>query len=196
MNGEDTEPCLGTSKPTPVTIDWDGQTYVWVGRILAVKMFGVEMFIGPHWYCSIIMLLIILGAGGFFTFVLATQMNALHMVGGVLVTVASTTSFLRCAFADPGLLQPRLEGPRSLQEQIWPSTGERMCQTCGIVQPSGTLHCGFCQVCVIGYDHHCPWMSKCIGKSNLSYFYNFLCVGFSSLAYIVVATIMSPRALS
>lgn len=26
----------------------------------------------------------------------------------------------------------------------------------------------------IGYDHHCPWTSKCIGKGNLKGFYAFV----------------------
>ena len=37
-----------------------------------------------------------------------------------------------------------------------------------------TGHCFDCNVCVEGYDHHCPWTGKCIGKNNLQYFYTFL----------------------
>ncbi len=40
--------------------------------------------------------------------------------------------------------------------------------------PPKTFHCSYCDVCVIGYDHHCPWTSKCIGKKNLVQFYIFL----------------------
>lgn len=31
-----------------------------------------------------------------------------------------------------------------------------------------------CHVCVEGYDHHCPWTGKCIGKRNVRYFYAWL----------------------
>jgi len=32
-------------------------------------------------------------------------------------------------------------------------------------------HCEECNVCIFGYDHHCPWTSKCIGRDN---FVNFV----------------------
>ena len=36
-------------------------------------------------------------------------------------------------------------------------------------------HCKRCDVCIKGYDHHCPWVSKCIGASNIKRFYFFVC---------------------
>lgn len=38
-----------------------------------------------------------------------------------------------------------------------------------------TYHCKRCDVCIRDYDHHCPWVSKCIGGSNLKRFYFFVC---------------------
>ena len=35
------------------------------------------------------------------------------------------------------------------------------------------IHCRYCNVCIKGYDHHCPWISKCVGKNNISRFYFF-----------------------
>ena len=45
------------------------------------------------------------------------------------------------------------------------------CNQCGIVtkQSDGVIHCGDCNVCVKGFDHHCPWTGKCIGKYNNSF---------------------------
>ena len=37
-----------------------------------------------------------------------------------------------------------------------------------------TTHCMDCNVCVEGYDHHCPWTGKCIGKNTINYFYCFI----------------------
>lgn len=31
-----------------------------------------------------------------------------------------------------------------------------------------------CRVCIEGYDHHCPWTGKCVGKGNVRYFYAWL----------------------
>ena len=35
-------------------------------------------------------------------------------------------------------------------------------------------HCYDCGICIEGYDHHCPWTSKCIGKRNKYSFYMFM----------------------
>ena len=49
---------------------------------------------------------------------------------------------------------------------------------------SDSYHCSDCDVCIDGYDHHCPWTGKCIGKGNklpfmafiihTCFFFNFL----------------------
>ena len=36
------------------------------------------------------------------------------------------------------------------------------------------LHCFDCGVCIEGYDHHCPWTGKCIGRKTKNYFYAFI----------------------
>ena len=45
-----------------------------------------------------------------------------------------------------------------------------------------TEHCFECNVCVEGYDHHCPWTGKCIAKDNLKSFYVFV---YSLLTFFV-----------
>lgn len=176
-------------------IEWKGRRVVWFGRIRAVCVQGTTVFVGPHWYCSVLMLVIIVGVGLMYVFGIATNSGALHMALGVASTVWSTWAFLRCALSDPGIVSPSGYRPASGSTdpiQLLPSSGRRACVPCGIVQPKGSLHCEYCQVCVSGYDHHCPWMSKCIGGQNLAVFYSFLCVSLGSLAYIVIATMLAP----
>ena len=57
--------------------------------------------------------------------------------------------------------------------------------------PNSTFHCFECEVCIEGYDHHCPWVTKCIGKGNIKFFYVFVASTFSYLfiMFLTVATI-------
>ena len=62
------------------------------------------------------------------------------------------------------------------------------CDKCNIIAPKSLNinHCETCHVCIMNYDHHCPWTGKCIGRYNIYSFYFFL---FSLLAYIFMSFI-------
>mmetsp|Transcript_428 Transcript_428/g.1429 ORF Transcript_428/g.1429 Transcript_428/m.1429 type:complete len:224 (+) Transcript_428:98-769(+) len=174
-------------------IAWQGRRHTWLGRVFVMRIGGRAAFVGPHWYCTVLMLGVIVGVGSMFIFRVAIDLHWLHIVGGALALLGSSEALLRCALVDPGILQPHPNGPGGAvhPQQLMPSTGDHKCSACLIMQPRGTMHCEFCQVCVAGWDHHCPWMGKCIGKSNINEFYTFLCTSMTSLAYIVVVTMLS-----
>ena len=47
-------------------------------------------------------------------------------------------------------------------------------------------HCFDCGICIEGYDHHCPWVSKCIGNKNLYSFYCFMTGILLNFAYAII----------
>ena len=50
---------------------------------------------------------------------------------------------------------------------------KKSCTYCTICKSSRFLsskHCGKCNRCVHGFDHHCKWINNCIGKKNYKYF--------------------------
>mmetsp|Transcript_53243 Transcript_53243/g.65276 ORF Transcript_53243/g.65276 Transcript_53243/m.65276 type:complete len:204 (-) Transcript_53243:72-683(-) len=182
----DSTAVTGQEVPYTESCRAEGQSY-WLGRIFVMKLAGRELYIGPHWYCSILMLAFILGVGVFHCTSVAA-LGWLQLCGGFAVTGSSLLSFLNCAFADPGILH------KNPEEQL-PSLSEanhRTCQICQVVQPRGCQHCHFCQVCILGHDHHCPWMGKCIGRKNLCAFYTFLTVSFASLGYVMLSALTLP----
>lgn len=175
------------------------KNYVRYGKIVSFRIGRFSLWVGPHWGYSLLMLATILGAGILFVWSTAYEMGALHVFLGVVATSMSSGAFLLCFFSNPGILKttPSLPGETGLVNpiQVHPTSGETACQACAITQPAGALHCEFCLVCVDAYDHHCPWMGKCIGSGNLKSFYTFLYVSLGSLCYIVFVALLAPRAL-
>ena len=60
------------------------------------------------------------------------------------------------------------------------------CDKCNITIPKSLNigHCIYCNICIKNYDHHCPWIGKCIGQYTKIPFYFFI---FGLLFYITTS---------
>ena len=67
---------------------------------------------------------------------------------------------------------------------------ERKCNTCQIMRPPEASHCRVCDNCVMGFDHHCAFISNCVGKRNRKYFVLFL---FYGGVFALIATCLIVR---
>lgn len=64
--------------------------------------------------------------------------------------------------------------PEVSRKSIHAYVETRVCRECLIEQPLRSKHCFDCGMCVALYDHHCPWLSNCIGEKNRFYFWWYL----------------------
>ena len=86
-------------------------------------------------------------------------------------------SYAKVGLSNPGLASSTAE---LLEEE---QKNHRFCKPCRIVRPIGTVHCYTCDICIHGYDHHCPWIGKCVGRENMGAFKQFL---FSIMLALIV----------
>jgi len=191
--------CCSAAGPTAHVeadaLPWNGRHCMKLGRIRLLRVAGHTLFVGPHWYCTFAMLGVINGVGCMFLFGVASFLGSLHLLGGFLATIGSSVACIACSMGDPGIVQhpggPSGTGGPGKPHQMLPSSGKRECNACNIIQPRGCLHCEYCEVCIVGWDHHCPWMSKCIGGQNLQAFNRFMGVSMISLTYVVIVTVVT-----
>ena len=65
---------------------------------------------------------------------------------------------------------------------------QRNCKICSIKRPKKCQHCNFCDNCVEEFDHHCRYISNCVGKRNKKYFFFFI---FFDLIFLIEIYILS-----
>lgn len=142
------------------------------------------IMIGPHWpmyicFSSIVTVGVIL-----FLYTFWEYLHIFFKVMGIICYSTFIVSYTYTFLINPGYpkhdLDSRTGEPRSKY---------RFCAECKmwINIDKQTNHCFDCNVCIEGYDHHCPWVSKCIGRRNLNSFYVFIISTLCTFAYIVCA---------
>ncbi|THU73878.1 hypothetical protein C4D60_Mb04t27480 [Musa balbisiana] len=120
---------------------------------------------------------------------------------GVLLATAGLFMFYKCSRKDPGFINRNVRDTQSLRDDepllktelnhpaLLAGNWSQLCATCKIVRPIRAKHCSTCDRCVEQFDHHCPWVSNCIGKKNKWDFFMFLVLEVSAMIITGVVTI-------
>ncbi|XP_065849104.1 protein S-acyltransferase 24 [Euphorbia lathyris] len=112
---------------------------------------------------------------------------------GFFSATAGLVMFYRCSRKDPGYIRINMHDPQSMKDDepllkieinnpaLLDGNWSQLCATCKIVRPLRAKHCSTCDRCVEQFDHHCPWVSNCIGKKNKWDFFLFLVLEVSAM---------------
>jgi len=65
-----------------------------------------------------------------------------------------------------------------------------ICPDCESLRTPRSRHCNLCGRCVDRFDHHCPWVNNCVGRTNFRSFYAFLIVQAMYLVTAFVSCLM------
>ncbi|KAF6140343.1 hypothetical protein GIB67_011362 [Kingdonia uniflora] len=125
---------------------------------------------------------------------------------GAFSATAGLVYFYRCSRNDPGYIRMNVHEPYNLKDDepllkielnnsvLVAGNWSRLCATCKIVRPLRSKHCSTCGRCVEQFDHHCPWVSNCIGKKNKRDFFLFLILEVSAM--LITGAVASTRILT
>lgn len=62
------------------------------------------------------------------------------------------------------------------------------CEYCFIIQSEPTKHCKLCEGCCCKFDHHCLFITKCVGVKNHRFFIVFLVVSLLAVPFFLSET--------
>ena len=60
------------------------------------------------------------------------------------------------------------------------------CYTCLNAKDLRVYHCPDCDLCILRHDHHCPWLSTCIGLNNHKHFIILIIINFIYFVYNMI----------
>lgn len=143
--------------------------------------------LGPHFYITIITIIISAIGAFFIIYHLYDKSNHLLLGLSTISTIFYLYCFVKIGISSPGLASSSEEP--GLQMKIT----DRYCIPCRVVREPGTRHCYYCDVCIYKYDHHCPWVGKCIGRDNLCMFYVFLLSVTCLMTLLVLSTLSASK---
>ena len=154
--------------------------------ILSDKMGNPIIMIGPDWYMYVCFCSSISLGYSLFFFTFWTKLKLFYKIFGVLSYSIYFLSYTGTFLLNPGYPERNENSLKGL-----PKIKYKYCNKCKIYEriDRNIAHCIKCGVCIEGFDHHCPWTGKCIGRKTIHFFNTFLYSILIVILYFVLALI-------
>jgi len=159
-------------------------TFIKMGNLLTFNFDNnniPKLSIGPHWYLTIVLFLLIL------TFEILLYVTIFIQTSSLKIIIFFFLFFSVYYF----LIKTALTHVQVVMNKKKNIDTYGYCNICHVYfNPDNKVeHCEYCGVCVEKMDHHCVWMGKCVAKNNIIYFY-LMIANFGALyVYIIFCSI-------
>ena len=129
------------------------------------------IIIGPQWPMFLALTFVLNTIVWFFIIRFWNTYSRTYKGIGMFFAIFFQSTFTYCFVANPGFPKNDIGRQTGIPKEQY-----KFCPECKIYYDLNKKvnHCFDCGICIEGYDHHCPWVSKCIGKRNLYSFYCFM----------------------
>jgi palmitoyltransferase ZDHHC9/14/18 len=129
-----------------------------------------RLTIGPNFVFAVLVFLSVVFAGLAVTHIVYQS----SLVLGIFVLMMIKTELvliISVALIDPGIIPPAsgdVNGKKTQLTSIVNGTkvDQKWCHTCNVYMPPRGKHCGDCGCCIDKHDHHCKFLSNCVGIRN------------------------------
>jgi hypothetical protein len=141
--------------------------------------------LGPQYYYPI--LLLAFNNAIFFIFIkyIYYRINYLLKIISISLLIFVDFTQLYTVIINPGIpknnwfLSDKIINLIMIDENVYKEFNTdkyRICRKCNFLIDKNLkiVHCDICDLCCQYYDHHCPWIGKCIGRYTKYPFYLFL----------------------
>jgi hypothetical protein len=132
------------------------------------------IIIGPHWYLFLsVIFYFTLGYIAIHIF-FGNYISFFMKIITFIIYLLFLSSFLYTGLINPGYPNNDINNIDFIEGK--PKKCFYYCTICKlwVNEKKKVRHCKYCNICVEGMDHHCPWTGKCIGARNIISFYIFV----------------------
>ena len=136
--------------------------------------------INPRPYCFIFTLISLLYNYSHSFYYINKFLNN-HLIIPIIFTILFTLQIIQTlltSLIDPGSFLPNKseENSKSSETNLMFASildsnfSLKFCYTCNIARDLRVYHCPDCNLCILRHDHHCSWLSTCVGLNNHKHF--------------------------